>query len=58
MLENYTLKAYPAVQVLKDKMEKSPARKVLMSGSGPTVFAVFDDVISSFFCINCCSGCI
>lgn len=44
VLENYTLKAYPAVQVLKDKMEKSPARKVLMSGSGPTVFAVFDDM--------------
>lgn len=44
VLENYTLKAYPAVGVLKSKMEKYNPRVCLMSGSGPTVFAVFDDM--------------
>ena len=44
VLENYTLKAYPAVDVLKSKMKKYNPRVCLMSGSGPTVFAVFDDM--------------
>ncbi len=42
VLENYTLDAYPQVRILKDRMMGTGARKVLMSGSGPTVFAVFD----------------
>ncbi len=42
VLETYTLKAYPEVEELKAILEKdSYARKVLMSGSGPTVFAIF-----------------
>ncbi len=41
VLECYTLKAYPEVAELKARMEKSNAEKVLMSGSGPTVFAMF-----------------
>ena len=42
VLENYTLHAYPEVANLKTVMEKdNRAEKVLMSGSGPTVFAVY-----------------
>ncbi len=44
VLENYTLNAEPKVFELKSLMEKKlkGAKKVLMSGSGPTVFALFD----------------
>lgn len=46
VLENYTLKEYPEVAILKEKMAQGEAgqaaRRVLMSGSGPTVFALFD----------------
>ena len=44
-LECYTLNAKEEVRILKSKMEElSPsAIKVLMSGSGPTVFALFMD---------------
>lgn len=42
VLENYTLGAYPEVAALKSVMEKdNRAEKVLMSGSGPTVFALY-----------------
>ncbi|MGN0711254.1 MAG: 4-(cytidine 5'-diphospho)-2-C-methyl-D-erythritol kinase [Anaerovoracaceae bacterium] len=42
MLEIFTLKRYPIVMYTKDKIEKqNHADKVLMSGSGPTVFAVY-----------------
>jgi 4-diphosphocytidyl-2-C-methyl-D-erythritol kinase len=42
VLENYTLQAYPEVAKLKDVMEEDQrAEKVLMSGSGPTVFAFY-----------------
>ena len=39
VLECYTLNAYPQVRALKERMQDSEARCVLMSGSGPTVFA-------------------
>ena len=44
VLENYTLTAYPEVRELKTFMEENleGALKVLMSGSGPSVFALFD----------------
>ena len=41
VLELYTLKAYPEAQALKARMEGTAAEAVLMSGSGPTIFAVF-----------------
>lgn len=47
VLEEYTLKAYPQVKELKELiLECKPAKaeKVLMSGSGPTVFAVFKNI--------------
>ena len=43
VLENYTLPRYPRVKELKDKIAATDgARKVLMSGSGPTVIGVYD----------------
>lgn len=44
VLENYTLTAYPEVRELKTFMEENleGALTVLMSGSGPSVFALFD----------------
>lgn len=42
VLEKYTLAHYPQVAELKRKMEGTGAEKVLMSGSGPTVFAVYN----------------
>lgn len=44
VLENYTLAAYPQVQEIKDKLAReTQAEKVLMTGSGPTVFAFYAD---------------
>lgn len=45
VLEEFTLKEYPEVAELKRFMIETceGARKVLMSGSGPTVFAIFDN---------------
>ena len=34
---------YPVIQEIKDLMEEYGALKALMSGSGPTVFGIFDD---------------
>ncbi len=42
VLENYTLTVYPEVAKLKDVLKQDQrAEKVLMSGSGPTVFALY-----------------
>ena len=34
---------YPVIQEIKDLMESNGAHKAMMSGSGPTVFGIFDD---------------
>ncbi len=45
VLECYTLQAYPKVQELKTLLlQDERAQKVLMSGSGPTVFAVYKHI--------------
>lgn len=41
VLEEYTLRQYPEVAELKERMLEKGARFTLMSGSGPTVFGVF-----------------
>jgi 4-diphosphocytidyl-2-C-methyl-D-erythritol kinase len=42
VLENYSLKEYPVIVYTKNKIEQEgKAYKVLMSGSGPTVFALY-----------------
>lgn len=43
VLESVTEKEYPIIAGLKRLMEKNGARKALMSGSGPTVFGIYDD---------------
>lgn len=42
LLEHSTFQLHPSVQQLKAEMEDAGAGHVLMSGSGPTVFAAFD----------------
>ena len=44
VLEEYTLRAYPVVAELKDRMKKAGADFALMSGSGPTVFGIFSSM--------------
>lgn len=45
VLECYTLEAYPEVKQLKNLLlEDQRAEKVLMSGSGPTVFALYQRI--------------
>jgi 4-diphosphocytidyl-2-C-methyl-D-erythritol kinase len=45
VLEEYTLKTYPEVLTIKQEIAReTSAEKVLMTGSGPTVFGVFDKV--------------
>ena len=41
MLETVTVKEYPVIQEIKDKMLEFGAIGSLMSGSGPTVFGLF-----------------
>lgn len=43
VLESYTLKHYPEVKTLKEKLDAAGgAKKVLMSGSGPTVIGIYN----------------
>ena len=45
VLEAYTLKAYPEVNELKQKIAATPGvRYTMMSGSGPTVIGFYDDL--------------
>lgn len=43
VLESVTVPAYPVIQEIKDRMKAHGALNALMSGSGPTVFGIFDD---------------
>ncbi len=43
VLETVTEKAYPIIGELKAFMEANGARKALMSGSGPTVFGIYEE---------------
>lgn len=43
VLETVTIPAYPVIQELKDEMESLGAARAMMSGSGPTVFGLFDE---------------
>ena len=37
------IRKYPVIQEIKDLMEEGGARKAMMSGSGPTVFGIFEE---------------
>lgn len=41
VLESVTIREYPVIQMLKDRMRELGAINALMSGSGPTVFGLY-----------------
>lgn len=43
VLENVTIVDYPIIEDIKNVMKKEGALNAMMSGSGPTVFGIFDD---------------
>lgn len=43
VLETVTIPHYPIIQKIKDHMKEHGALNAMMSGSGPTVFGLFDD---------------
>ena len=43
VLETVTIPAYPVIETIKDQMLEHGAENALMSGSGPTVFGIFDN---------------
>jgi 4-diphosphocytidyl-2-C-methyl-D-erythritol kinase len=44
ILETVTCKNYPEIELIKDAMKELGAVNAIMSGSGPTVFGIFDDL--------------
>ncbi len=42
VLETVTIGAYPVIEQIKDEMKRLGAVNAMMSGSGPTVFGLFD----------------
>ena len=43
VLENVTITEYPQIERIKDEMKEEGALNAMMSGSGPTVFGIYDD---------------
>lgn len=43
VLQDVTIPAYPEVETIKEQMKAWGAVNAMMSGSGPTVFGIFDD---------------
>jgi 4-diphosphocytidyl-2C-methyl-D-erythritol kinase len=43
VLETVTIRKYPIIENMKEHMRRNGALNALMSGSGPTVFGIFDD---------------
>ena len=43
VLENVTIEDHPVIEEIKDAMKELGAINAMMSGSGPTVFGIFDD---------------
>lgn len=43
VMEDVTIPEYPIIQKVKDILKSNGAVNVLMSGSGPTVFGIYDD---------------
>lgn len=50
VLENVTLRKHTEIIKIKEKIMKMNAMGTLMSGSGPTVFAFFEDMLSAQRC--------
>jgi 4-diphosphocytidyl-2-C-methyl-D-erythritol kinase len=47
VLEEVTIKEYPIIEEIKKLMLSEGAKNAMMSGSGPTVFGLFDDRIKA-----------
>ena len=43
VLEKVTIEEYPVIEEIKNVMKKSGSLNAMMSGSGPTVFGIFDE---------------
>lgn len=43
VLERVTIEEYPVIEEIKNAMKEAGALNAMMSGSGPTVFGIFDD---------------
>jgi 4-diphosphocytidyl-2-C-methyl-D-erythritol kinase len=43
VLEDVTIKEYPVIEEIKNLMKENGAVNAMMSGSGPTVFGIYDD---------------
>lgn len=52
VLENVTIRKYPVIKDIKNMMIKQGAKGSLMSGSGPTVFGIFQDMMSAQRCFE------
>ncbi len=55
VLETVTVEVYPVIHEIKTVMKKNGALNAMMSGSGPTVFGLFDDkrkAKKAAFCIR------
>lgn len=55
ILETVTVPVYPVINTLKELMIKEGAFASLMSGSGPTVFGLFDDINTANAAKDACS---
>ena len=47
VLENVTQKKYPVVEEIRDAMNAGGAKGSMMSGSGPSVFGIFDTILKA-----------
>lgn len=47
MMEGVTAKQYPVINEIKAEMLEMGARGAVMSGSGPTVFGIFEDIAAA-----------
>ncbi len=56
VLESVTVKEYPVIDKLKKKMLELGAINSLMSGSGPTVFGIFEDRKQAYACADALRG--
>ena len=52
LLENVTLKKHRVISNIKVEMNENGAISSMMSGSGPTVFAFFDDMLKAQKCYD------
>lgn len=52
VLENVTLKKHPLLRKIKNELINFGALGALMSGSGPSIFAFFDDMLKAQICYD------